>query len=119
MLKKMGPLNNLRKKETILTLGEDEVVVEMVRSSPCFYDKTWKEHKERKNKSLKCKKETIKEVILFKHYMLSPSVKCISQALHIICVIKKWLGQIKINSKTLKYEKGVTCWWIWKCDWNN
>ena len=55
----MSALNILRKKGTILALGEDELLAEMVRSYPCFYDKTWKEHKERKNMSLKRKKETI------------------------------------------------------------
>ena len=39
----MSALNNLRKKGTILTLGENELLVEMVRSYACFYDKTWKE----------------------------------------------------------------------------
>ena len=34
--------NNLRKKGTFLTLREDELLDEMVRSYPCFYDKTWK-----------------------------------------------------------------------------
>ena len=37
--KKMSALNNLRIKGTILTLGEDELLVEMVRSYPCFYNK--------------------------------------------------------------------------------
>ena len=34
----MSALNNLRKKGTILTLRENELLVEMVRSYPCFYD---------------------------------------------------------------------------------
>ena len=55
----MSALNNLRKKGNFLTLGEDELLAEMVRIYPRFYDKTWKEHKERKNKLLKCKKQTI------------------------------------------------------------
>ena len=37
----MSALNNLRKKETFLTLGEDELLAEMVRNYPFFYDKTW------------------------------------------------------------------------------
>ena len=36
----MSALNNLRKKGTFLTLGEDEFLAEMVRRYPCFYDKT-------------------------------------------------------------------------------
>ena len=90
----MSALNNLRKKGTILTLGEDELLAEMVRSYPYFYDKTWKEHKEQKNKSLKPKKETIvlRPIILFKHSIPSPRVKCISPALHIICVIQNCLN---------------------------
>ena len=36
----MSALNNLRKKETFLTLGEDELLAEMVRNYPFFYDKT-------------------------------------------------------------------------------
>ena len=40
ILKKMIALYNLRKKRTILTLGEDELLAEMVRSYPCFHDKT-------------------------------------------------------------------------------
>ena len=129
----MIALYNLRKKGTILTLEEDELLAEMVRNYPCFYRKkpqknkqTWKEHKERKKKSLKGKKETIVlwPIIPFKHSMPSPSVKCISPALHILCVlcvfyVFMYFMCIKIKSKTLKYEKGVTCRWIWKCDWNN
>ena len=34
----MTALNNLRKKRNFLTLGEDELLAEMVRSYPCFYD---------------------------------------------------------------------------------
>ena len=91
ILKKMNALNNLMKQETFLTLGEEELLAEMVRNYPCFFDKTWKEHKERRNQSLKRKKETIVSwsIILFKHSISSPSVKCILPALHIICVIKK------------------------------
>ena len=44
------------KKGTILTLGEGVLLSEMVRSYLCFYGKTWNEHNERKNKSLKRKK---------------------------------------------------------------
>ena len=55
----MSALNNLRKKGHFLTLGEDELLAEMVRIYPRFNDKTWKERKERKNKSLKCKKQAI------------------------------------------------------------
>ena len=40
ILKKMSVLNNLRKKGTSLTLGEGEIYAEIVRSYPCFYDKT-------------------------------------------------------------------------------
>ena len=36
----MSALNNLRKKGTILTLGENELLAEMVRNYPCFYDKS-------------------------------------------------------------------------------
>ena len=36
----MGTFNNFRNKGAILTLGEDELLVEMVRSYLCFYDKT-------------------------------------------------------------------------------
>lgn len=43
----MSALNNLRKKGISLTLGEDEPFTEKVRSYPCFYDKPWKETKER------------------------------------------------------------------------
>ena len=52
-------LNNLRKKGTPLTLGENKPLAERVRTYPCFYDETCKEHKEYKNKGLKRKKETI------------------------------------------------------------
>ena len=78
----MSALNNLRKKGTPLTLGENELVAEIVRSYPCLYDKTCKEHKERENKALKRKKRNNKP------FMPSPNVKCISPALHIICAIK-------------------------------
>ena len=51
----MRALNNLRKKRTSLTLGEDELLAEKVRSYPCIYDKTCKERKEkdRVSKTLK------------------------------------------------------------------
>ena len=55
----MSALNSLRKKRTSLTLGEDELFAERVRSYPCLYNKTCKEHTERKNKGLKRKKEII------------------------------------------------------------
>ena len=55
----MTVLNKLRKKETPPTLGENELLAERMRSYPCLYDKTYKEHRERKNKGLKRKKETI------------------------------------------------------------
>ena len=42
----MSALNNLRKKETSPTLTEDERLAKMVRSYPCLYGKTQKEHKE-------------------------------------------------------------------------
>ena len=38
----MSALNNLRKKGTSLTLGEDELLAKRVRSYPCLYDKTAK-----------------------------------------------------------------------------
>ena len=43
----MSALNNLRKKGTSLTLGEDELLAETVGSYPYFYDKTFKEEKEK------------------------------------------------------------------------
>ena len=43
----MRALNNLRKKGTSLTLGEDERLAEKVRSYLCIYGKTCKEHKEK------------------------------------------------------------------------
>ena len=42
----MIALYNLRKKGTILTLGEDELLAEMVRSYPCFYKKKKKKKKQ-------------------------------------------------------------------------
>ena len=90
----MSASNNLTKKGTILTLGEDELLAEMVSSCPCLYGKTWKEYKEQQNKSLKRKKETIVlwPIILFKHSMPSPGMKYISSAVHITCAIIKWLN---------------------------
>ena len=52
----MSALNNLRKKGTFLTLGEDELLAEMVRSYPCFHDKTWKEHKKQKKQVIEMQK---------------------------------------------------------------
>ena len=43
MLNKMSALNNLKKKGTPLTLGENKLLVEMVRSYSCLYGKTWEE----------------------------------------------------------------------------
>ena len=43
----MSALNNLRKKETSPTLGEDEHLAERVGSYPYLYDKTFEEHKEK------------------------------------------------------------------------
>ena len=43
----MNALNNLKKKRTSLTLGEDELIAERVRSYPYLYDKALKEHKEK------------------------------------------------------------------------
>ena len=43
----MNALNNLRKKDTSLTLGEDEILAEKVGSYPYLYDKTFKEYKEK------------------------------------------------------------------------
>ena len=58
----MSVLNNLRKKGTVLTLGEGELLSEMAKSYPCFYDKNLKrtqrtkkqviETKERNNSSV-------------------------------------------------------------------
>ena len=42
----MSALNSLRKKGTSLTLGEDELPAERVRSYLCLYNKTCKEHTE-------------------------------------------------------------------------
>ena len=74
--KKMSALDNLSKKGTSITLGEDELLPERMRSYPCLYDKICKQRKERKNKALKRKKETKRpwSIILFKHYMPSPNV---------------------------------------------
>ena len=55
----MSALNNLREKGTSLTMGENELLAERVRSYPRLYDKTCKEHKEGKNKGLKRKRETM------------------------------------------------------------
>ena len=44
MFKKIELLINLRKKETSLTLQEDELLAERVRSYLCLYKKTFKEH---------------------------------------------------------------------------
>ena len=41
----MSALNNLRKKGTSLTLGEDELLAKRVSSYPCLYNKTCKECK--------------------------------------------------------------------------
>ena len=43
----MSLLNDLRKKETSLTLGEDELLAERVGSYPYLYDKTFEEHEEK------------------------------------------------------------------------
>ena len=63
IFKRMSAVYNLRKKGTVLILGENELLAEMVRSYPCFYKKKkkkiWKEYKERKKNSLKSKKEII------------------------------------------------------------
>ena len=42
----MSALNSLRKKGTSLTLGEDELPAERVRSYLCLCNKTCKEHTE-------------------------------------------------------------------------
>ena len=55
----MSALNNLRKKETSLTLGDDLLLAERVGS----YDKTFKEHKEKDAVEDKSKK-------LLKNYVL-------------------------------------------------
>ena len=61
---KTSALNNLRKKETSLTLEKDERIAERVRSYPFLYDKTRKEHKE-KGCSRKCmEKVDLPNVIL-------------------------------------------------------
>ena len=56
---KMSALNNLRKKETSLTLGDDLLLAERVGS----YNKTFKEHKEKDAVEDKSKK-------LLKNYVL-------------------------------------------------
>ena len=84
----MSALNNLREKGTSLTMGENELLAERVRRYPRLYDKTCKEHKKRKNKGLKRKGETMVSWPIKKAPMPSPNVRCISPALHIICVIK-------------------------------
>ena len=43
----MSALNNLRKKGTSPAMEEDELLPERVRSFPCLYDKTCKEHNEK------------------------------------------------------------------------
>ena len=43
----MSALNNLRKKGTSPAMEEDEILPERVRSFPCLYDKTCKEHNEK------------------------------------------------------------------------
>ena len=40
----MSALNNLKKKETFITLGEDELLAERVESPLYHYDKTFAEH---------------------------------------------------------------------------
>ena len=89
----MSALNNLRRKGIFLTQGGDELLAEMVRINTCFHDKTSKEYREWKKKSLKRKNETIVSwpIIISKHSMPFPNVKYISLALYIVCVIKKWL----------------------------
>ena len=74
----MSALYNLRQKGTILTLGEDELLTEMVRSHPCFYKKKKKKKKNpekntrnEKRSHWKVKKETIvlRPIILFNYSM--------------------------------------------------
>ena len=81
----MSALNNLRKKGTPLTLGENQLLAEMVRSYPCLYDKTNREHKKRKSKALKRKKRNASIVAdkPFKPSMPSRNMKCISPALYV------------------------------------
>ena len=43
----MSALNKLKKKETSITLGEDELFAKRARSYPFLYDKTCKKHKEK------------------------------------------------------------------------
>ena len=43
----MSALNNFRKKETSLTLAEDERLAETVRNHPYLYDETFEKHKEK------------------------------------------------------------------------
>ena len=43
----MSALNNLRKKGNSPAMEEDEILPERVRSFPCLYDKTCKEHNEK------------------------------------------------------------------------
>ena len=40
----MSALNNFKKKETFITLGEDELLAERVESPLYHYDKTFAEH---------------------------------------------------------------------------
>ena len=42
----MSTLDNLSKKGTSITLGEDELLPERMRSYPCLYDKICKQRKE-------------------------------------------------------------------------
>ena len=84
IFKKFSALNNLRKKGTSLTLGNDQLLAEKVRIYPCLYSKTSKitQRKEWQNEKVKKDKNS---------------------------KIKTWqtLDQIKIKNKTLKYGKGV------------
>ena len=83
----ISALNYLSKKRTSLSLGEDELLAERVRSYPCFYDKTCKEHKDQKHKALKGKQETIISwpIILFKHSMPSPNEKNFAGPAYYMC----------------------------------
>ena len=47
----MSSLNYLRKRGASPTLEEDELLAERVKSYPCFYDKTCKEHQKRTQKT--------------------------------------------------------------------
>ena len=78
----MSALNNLKKKGTILTLG-DSKWWEAILAFATKPEKAKASHWNAKKEAI-----VLWSIILFKHSMPYPSVKCISPALNIICVIK-------------------------------